>query len=770
MVEVELERLKLLFNFSNSTPQSMRSPISPSFILSSTHRSFPDSVFYYIDASSLFTLRISFAKLAHTTQLSKPHDTRGVVSQISQWSHSWVLLIDGLEDPSLNLRDFLPSGSRGNIFITSRIPPGQFLQGIELTSTHLLDLSNEEALHLLLKWSKQPNEHEPAVKVVLKLGRIAMAIRQAGVYIGLTKGMDFPKYLALYGRTEDELLNAPDSKLRRMDSYTYPIVVATEILLRKLSDTNKDANELLRVFSYLHHEGLIADMLGQALSRSSASHAPKPPPPPGRLSKMFGKSKDQPPPPPFTVLGLTARKTAKKFLSHYFLYSGENIPKLQLWKFVDSVIYLKNTYSLIYRRCSHLQDLHQTQGMHTIVRDWIQSREQGVGAQAEGRAMACHLLDWSIPAKPEETKIEHRWTLLPHIRRCSEGAECPPAVAARFVSLYISCDFIEEARQLCVRVIDEIEEKKWEGVYGYEQLLDVAVDAANRTSVNGQYASAEAALSKSSAACERAFGPYNSRTLQHRSYLGQNYTRELHGTPEGDARWERPMNILKQVVDAARQHLAPGHRILALSLDHLANACWSSGDFSQGETLLKELIELRETHRPTEQASILTAKHQLAWNYTTKAKRYSDAEVLYPKIIEGRTRLLGSTHRDVGLAMSELGSTYYFMQRYQESENYMRRAVNIQQGSPGQTLKEKVLDLESKHILARSLHHLGRYNESEVLEREVLEKRRDLLGPSHSNTLLTMRTLSTTLVRLSRQQEAEELLEQIQTLEANNDT
>ncbi|KAJ7824118.1 hypothetical protein B0H13DRAFT_2444706 [Mycena leptocephala] len=70
--------------------------------------------------------------------------------------------------------------------------------------------------------------------------------------------------------------------------------------------------------------------------------------------------------------------------------------------------------------------------------------------------------------------------------------------------------------------------------------------------------------------------------------------------------------------------------------------------------------------------------------------------------------------------------------------------------------------------LAATYHKLGRYQEAEPLESIVLEKRKQVLGADHPDTLLAMDNLAATYRELGRYQEAEYLEAQYDKLVGND--
>jgi hypothetical protein len=64
----------------------------------------------------------------------------------------WLLFFDNADDPSINLNDFIPQCTHGNIIITSRNPG---LCVYTRAHSHVSDMEEEDAVALLLKSAAQ---------------------------------------------------------------------------------------------------------------------------------------------------------------------------------------------------------------------------------------------------------------------------------------------------------------------------------------------------------------------------------------------------------------------------------------------------------------------------------------------------------------------------------------------------------------------------------------------------------------------------------------
>ncbi|KAG8791635.1 hypothetical protein FRC16_000346 [Serendipita sp. 398] len=67
--------------------------------------------------------------------------------------------------------------------------------------------------------------------------------------------------------------------------------------------------------------------------------------------------------------------------------------------------------------------------------------------------------------------------------------------------------------------------------------------------------------------------------------------------------------------------------------------------------------------------------------------------------------------------------------------------------------------------LATIIYDLGQLEDAEKMEREVLALRREILGPRHPTTLLSMASLAITLKDNDQLEEAENMMQEVVTLQ-----
>lgn len=107
---------------------------------------------FFIDASTVETIKAGFENIAVTQSLGKKHQ------DASRWlarCHSeWLLLFDNADDPNINLHQFFPQSSGGNILVTSR--NHEFCVLAPDAHHQISDMEEEDAVHLLLTSSTYP--------------------------------------------------------------------------------------------------------------------------------------------------------------------------------------------------------------------------------------------------------------------------------------------------------------------------------------------------------------------------------------------------------------------------------------------------------------------------------------------------------------------------------------------------------------------------------------------------------------------------------------
>jgi len=159
---------------------------------------------WWVHSEELVSLTADYAGLAAALNLPNAEsvDQREAVDAVKRWLSSnrrWLLVLDNATDYA-TVRDYLPAGESGHVFVTSRNPNFGRLG----TTENLPLLPLEEAIGFLLRRTGQLDE-AAAMNLAAELGYLPLALEQAGAYMEET-GRSLADYLALYASRRRDLL------------------------------------------------------------------------------------------------------------------------------------------------------------------------------------------------------------------------------------------------------------------------------------------------------------------------------------------------------------------------------------------------------------------------------------------------------------------------------------------------------------------------------------------------------------------------------------
>ena len=228
---------------------------------------------FWLDATSVETAEDSFLRIAH--ECHQEENFESIKTWLSR-KDNWLLIIDNADDPELEISRFLPMGNRGTVLITTRNPDLRHLRTSDC-SYHVQEMSDKDATELLLKLAAIGNGHGgddtakiSAAKIVKALGYLALAINQAGAVIG--QGLcSLDGFCDVYSKQKKELLESGRSQPQPGIEYRYSVYTTWEISIGRIEKmTEKHAAlalELLRLFSFMHFDGISENIFKRARER-----------------------------------------------------------------------------------------------------------------------------------------------------------------------------------------------------------------------------------------------------------------------------------------------------------------------------------------------------------------------------------------------------------------------------------------------------------------------------------------------------------------------
>ncbi|MEU8459162.1 tetratricopeptide repeat protein [Streptomyces griseoaurantiacus] len=134
------------------------------------------------------------------------------------------------------------------------------------------------------------------------------------------------------------------------------------------------------------------------------------------------------------------------------------------------------------------------------------------------------------------------------------------------------------------------------------------------------------------------------------------------------------------------------------------------------------------------------------------------AEAVFTKVVQWRTRLLGASDSETLTAQHNLAAALHDLGEFAEAEALYQRVWQAHCAARGADFPH---GLTARHELGRVLHDQGRLNEAEQHLSAVLKSQRRLHGDEHGHTLSARHELARVLHDLGRWEEARGEYEQV---------
>ena len=147
--------------------------------------------------SNEFTAQNGFLTIAKALK-SPAESVAEALQALASTTRRWLLILDNADDPRFDYTAYFPSGNRGAVLMTSRIPECRKYSTAKSEALEGLDLVH--STQLLLKAAQVPEESwasctAQAQDIVRLLGSHTLALIQAGAYIaeGYCRLGQYPK-------------------------------------------------------------------------------------------------------------------------------------------------------------------------------------------------------------------------------------------------------------------------------------------------------------------------------------------------------------------------------------------------------------------------------------------------------------------------------------------------------------------------------------------------------------------------------------------------
>ncbi|KAJ7435743.1 P-loop containing nucleoside triphosphate hydrolase protein [Mycena galericulata] len=563
---------------------------------------------FLIDTSTQDTIDAGLTNIAVTKNAGT--NQQDALRWLSNTPAQWLLFFDNADDPKINLNQYFPKCSHGNILITSR-NPGLCVY----TGAHSLvsDMEESDAIVLLLTSAVQemtPKNKEISAEIVKALWYLPLAIIQAGAFIAKSGALN--TYLALYSQNRARLLS--EKPTQSHDAYAWTVFTTWQISFQQLSQS---AATLLQLCSFLHHQGIYEGIFSGASRYKLTEYGPSQ----EELQKPF------------------------EILSRFLRPDGT-------W---DSISFVEATNEL---RAYSLINFNVETGLisiHPLVHSWSQSTL--INHEAWYSA-ANSIVGMSIATTPRETKQLISLKMLPHIDSLLQGEQ---QVVLDFISEYREVYYYSHKWEAAEGFLAEVVENRKRRFGDSHVATLAAMSSLAETYRNmGRLEEAEKLGVLVVEKRKKILGKDHPDTLLTMSNLALTYRKM--------GRLEEAEKLGVLVVEKQSKILGEDHPDTLRAMGSLASTYDQMGRLEEAEELEVLVVEKQRKILGKDHPDTLLNMGNLASTYHQMGQ-LEEAETLHILVLQKRTRLLGEDHPHTLWSMSSLEKTYCALGKVEEAES-----------------------------------------------------------------------------------------------------
>ncbi|KAI9707067.1 MAG: hypothetical protein M1836_000027 [Candelina mexicana] len=670
------------------------------------------SSIFWVDATSEIRVRKGLEKIFHV--ITPSHEQT-----------SWLMVFDNYDDLSgfPNIRDYMPSGAKGSLLVTSRHADSERLGLL----VEVPCLQEDDALELLLKRSSLniTAEHtEQGLAVVERLGYHALAIDQAAAYIRKRK-MPLSQFVEHYTvRKERVLKEIPKlweyrRTLNDAESDTAMSVFTTwELAFQQLGSNEEDRmrkGHFLTISAFLNHKCISGDLF--------------------KVYHRIGHNDCM------RILACCGDEHLQQQLDWLPLFtSGGEWSGLD---FEETLIELRDL--CLVQSFSYEEKSLPSFSLHPLVRDWIRNR---ASMQERHRCLmqATLLVASSLEAPLGDGEIRplaYCWHL--HLSL--------PEKQALFLHMATCVEAIKETPPYGLHL-------------GVRELEDAAERFARLYNGLGQHQDARLLYESLLNSRQERLGPENRLVLKTYSQLAF-VCRHL-------GKYEDATSYYETILAIQERTLGVDDPETLVSLANVAVLMWYQGKYEVAERLDRLALARREEILGPDHPATLSSVSNLALTLQYQDK-LQEAEVMHRRALERRQRQADIDHSRRPDLWTSLGNLALLVtcqgenfeaenclglarERYTEAERLCWRALQAKSGHFGESHPETLIISSNMANVIRCLEHLSllgceiyprsreelrkAYEKSEAAYEDILKKRLNALGKLHPHTLESLECLT----------------------------
>lgn len=564
---------------------------------------------FWLDGSSAQILEQGYEKIGRVCGINE--DAKSIAQWLANRDDPWLLIIDNADDPKVDLFQYFPAGNRGTVLMTTRNPECEIHATVG--SAKFGGMRLEEAVLLLLKIDAVEDASEDcqrlASSIVETLGRLALAIVQAGAYIR-QKLCTMEEYCAIYSRQRQRLLAYRPAQADA--GYKLTVYTTWEISIDKIvglhEQAAQDAIELLHIFAFWHFAGISEEMFKQAwVFRQTWVN-----------KEGWGVPEDMP-------------------QSRVLLNNDNTAWDPQVFREATSILL---SFSLI-----SIDGTDRLISMHPLVHTWARDRLDEM-EHLRFWKLAASTIGGSVPWGKNLSDYKSRRLCLLHIHSCLENGQVETTFtgdeahhivhiqhAARFSVVYHESGHYEKALILSKQVVEAT--RRVLGAEHPDTLLAMVYLVGMYLEFSDFQLEALSLAEKVLEVRRRELGDEHSDTLLSKSILARTYC--------GIDRSQEAMELYEQVLKAGKRTLGNEHRNTLNSMANLAYT-YSNLDRHHDALILEEqALCIQKETLGGEHPHTLRTMNNLANTYHVLGRK-QEAVTLGTQLVATSKRTLGDEH------------------------------------------------------------------------------------------------------------------------------
>ena len=542
---------------------------------------------------------------------------------LTNLAEDWLLIIDNADDPSLDVSQYLPTGCRGSVVITTRNRDCSVHATVG--SCEIGQMGREEAISLLLRASGEEEADTSlrfrALPVVETLWSLALAIIQAGAVIR-QKLYTFEEYCSAYKTRRKELLRL--QPVQASSDYKFTVYTTWEVSKESIraianrrnttqvaSQTATNALDLLTFFGFCHFDDIWEELFKVAWN-------------------MFPNQADY----------LWWRSNLLPILREDRPPDWDPLPFRQAMSLLSS-------YSLI-------QWSDHRVSLHPLVHSWIRD---SLDEEVQLRQWTSSLSTLAMMNDEAQSYSYYR-RLMPHIQACLGVrdlkyvlTEDPVAIERACIARYLlhvygSCFQTEElvllsetAMEYARKAIGDEHDLTWKFA-DYNAFAHNNLQQYQKT-IDKLDMRVALVLSSSGAVTQGVAGAINRLMF---AYIRLERTKQA-------------LEFGEKLVPICIDTLGENHRMTCDVMQHLAEIYFKIGRKKEAVELCEKVLERQKTFRRDDDLTLLRSKHSLAGMYIGTG-RYHEAVDMLRQVVEKRKLVLADDHVRTLASQVELARAY----------------------------------------------------------------------------------------------------------------